>query len=138
MSRPVAWAVLAYVLPTFPVGYVWHLVLFKDYYAALDVYRSDIVIAFGIVSMVVQGAVWSFVYARLFAGESVLRGALKFGTLAAPLAWSFLVVAVAAKHKMASVSGYLLIETSFVIVHYAVVSPLIALAYVGVRRPAPA
>jgi hypothetical protein len=134
MAKPFAWGVLAYILPTFPLGFIWHLVLFKDYYAALDVFRPDVVIAFGIGSMVVQGVAWSYVYARLFAGEPVLRGAFKFGVLAAPLAWSFLVVAVAAKHKMASVSGYLLIETAFVAVHYVVVSPLIALAHSAPRR----
>jgi hypothetical protein len=44
--------------------------------------------------------------------------------------------AVAAKHHMASVSGYLLIETAFVFVHYAVVSPLIALVYAKSPRTA--
>jgi hypothetical protein len=119
---------LAYILPTFPLGYVWHLVMFKSYYDALEVYRDDVVIPFGLVSMLIQGVAWAFIYSRLFAGESVLRGAIKFAGLAAPLAWSFFVLAVAAKHRMASVSGFVLIETAFVLVQYAVVSPLIALA----------
>ena len=54
--------ILAYVVPTFPLGYVWHLVLFKDYYEALAIYRADIVIPFGIVSMLIQGAAWSYLY----------------------------------------------------------------------------
>ena len=120
---------LAYILPTFPLGYVWHLVLFHDRYAALAVYRNDLIIPFGLASMVIQSVAWAFVYSRLFAGESVLRGALKFAALAAPLAWSFMVLAVAAKHQMASVSGFLLLETSFTALHYLVVSPLIALAF---------
>jgi hypothetical protein len=37
-----ALAVLAYVVPTFALGFVWHLILFKQYYAALAIYRSDI------------------------------------------------------------------------------------------------
>ena len=45
--------ILAYVVPTFPLGYVWHLVLFKDYYEALAVYRADIVIAFGVAAMLI-------------------------------------------------------------------------------------
>jgi len=54
---------------------------------------------------------------------------LKFAALAAPLAWSFLVLAVAAKHRMASVSRYVLIETGFTALQYLVVSPLIALVF---------
>ena len=84
--------------------------------------------------MLVQGVAWSVIYERMFAGEPIWRGALKFAMLAAPIAWSFMVVAVAAKHRMASVAGFLLIETAFIAVQYAVVSPLIAAVYA--RKPA--
>jgi hypothetical protein len=40
-----------------------------------------------------------------------------------------MVLAVSAKHRMSSVSGFLLIETAFMLVHYAIVSPLIAATY---------
>lgn len=53
--------------------------------------------------------------------------------MALPIAWSYMVLTVAAKHHMASVSGYLLIETAFVIIHFAIVSPLIALVYSNPR-----
>lgn len=122
-------AVLAYMLPTFPLGFFWHLTIFVDYYKSLHVYRDDIVIPFGIASMLIQGVIWSIVYERLFAGESIVKGALKFAALACPLAWSFMVLAVSAKHIMSSVSGYLTIETAFVLLHYAIVSPLIAAVY---------
>lgn len=122
-------AILAYVLPTFPLGYFWHLTIFADYYKSLNVYRDDIVIPLGIASMLMQGLIWSIIYERLFSGESVLRGAAKFAALACPLAWSFLVIAVAAKHHMASVGGYVQIETAFILIHYLIVSPLIAAVY---------
>ena len=61
--------------------------------------------------------------------RTVVRGALKFTAVAFPLAWSFMVLAVSAKHHMSSVSGFLLIETAFLLVQYVVVSPLIALAF---------
>lgn len=122
-------AVLAYMLPTFPLGFFWHLTIFAGYYKSLDVYREDIVIPFGIVSMLIQGIVWSVVYERLFSGEAIIKGAVKFSLLACPLAWSFMVLAVSAKHQMSSVAGFLLIETAFTAVQYIVVSPLIAAVY---------
>ncbi|MEW6332332.1 MAG: hypothetical protein AB1560_12815 [Pseudomonadota bacterium] len=124
-----ALAVLAYLLPTFPLGYLWHLTLFADYYRTLQVYREDVIIPFGIVSMLVQGVIWSVLYDRLFVGEPILKGAIKFAVLAGSLAWSFAVLAVSAKHQMASVSGFLFIETAFILVHYVIVSPLIAAVY---------
>jgi hypothetical protein len=129
MRRRFLLAMLAYIVPTFPLGYFWHLVAFKDRYDSLQVYRDDIVIPFGLLSMLVQSIVWAYTYSRLFAGETVLRGAIRFAALAAPLAWSFMVIAVAAKHRMASAAGFVLIETAFIAVQYLVVSPLIALAF---------
>ena len=122
-------AVLAYMLPTFPLGFFWHLTIFADYYKSLHVYREDIVIPFGIVSMLIQGVIWAIIYERLFSGESIVKGAIKFALLACPLAWTFMVLAVSAKHMMSSVSGFLLIETAFILLQYTIVSPLIAIIY---------
>jgi hypothetical protein len=129
MKRRFVFAMLAYIIPTFLLGYGWHLVALKDRYDALQIYRDDIVIPFGLLAMLVQSIVWAYIYSRLFAGETVLRGAVKFAALAAPLAWSFMVIAVAAKHHMASVASFVAIETAFTVVQYAVASPLIALAF---------
>lgn len=128
-------AVLAYMIPTFPLGYLWHLTVFADYYKSLHVYREDIIIPFGILSMLIQGFIWSVVYRRMFAGEPILRGAFKFAILACPLAWSYMVLAVSAKHQMSSVSGFLAIETGFILVHYAIVSPSIAAVYSTKQSP---
>lgn len=127
---------LAYVLPTFPLGYFWHLTFFAKYYKDLAVYREDMIIPFGIASMLIQGFVWAIVFEKMFAGKTVLKGAIGFASIAVPIAWTYMVLAVAAKHHMTSVSGYLLIETAFVFVHYAVVSPLIALVYAKSSRTA--
>ena len=122
-------AVLAYMLPAFPLGFLWHLTIFDDYYKSLHVYREEIIIPFGIASMLIQGIIWSVVYKHMFSGEPILKGALKFAVLAGPLAWSFHALAVSAKHHMTSVSDYLGMETASIIVLYAIVSPLIAWVY---------
>ncbi|MBL9174822.1 MAG: hypothetical protein JNL10_14890 [Verrucomicrobiales bacterium] len=122
-------AVLAYVLPTFPLGYFWHLKFFAGYYHSLEVYRSELIIPFGLLSMVIQGIVWAMLYRRLFAGLPIGTGALRFIALALPLSWSFMALAVSAKHRMTSPLGYLAIETAFVTLHYVIVSPLIAAVY---------
>jgi hypothetical protein len=69
-------AVAAYLVPTFPLGYVWHLVSFGEQYHRLEMYR---------------------------------------------------------KHRMASVPDFMLLETAFTALQFAVVAPLIALAW---RAPA--
>lgn len=72
---------------------------------------------------------WAVIYRRLFAGQPVGAGAVKFAALALPLSWSFMALAVSAKHQMTSPYAYLGIETAFVRLHYVIVSPLIAAVY---------
>ena len=135
MSRSFWLAVLAYVLPTFVLGYFWHLIGFADYYHRLAMYRDEVIIPLGLASMVIQALFFAWTYPHLFGRRDApwWRGALGFGLAFGSLAWSFAVLPVAAKYRMASVPDFLVIETAFTIAQFAIVSPLIALAH---RSPA--
>src|SRR5262249_18111633 len=63
-------ALLAYLVPTFALGFVWHLVLFASYYDALGIYRRDIIIPFGFLSMFIQAAIFARIYEKSFATAS--------------------------------------------------------------------
>ena len=123
--------VAAYLLPTFPLGYVWHLVLFQEQYHALQLYRPDVIIPFGLASMMVQALLFSWLYPRVFltARDAWITSATRFFAVFSVLAWSFTTLPVAAKYQMTSVASFLTLETSFTLIHFLVVSPLIALAY---------
>lgn len=125
------WAVAAYLLPTFPLGYSWHLTTFQAEYERLDLYRTEVILPLGLASMAIQALLFAWLYPRLFdtRREAWLGSALRFGSLFALLAWSFTTLPVAAKYQMSSISDFLLLETGFTILQFAVVSPLIALAY---------
>ena len=113
-------AVLAYLVPTFALGFVWHLVLFESYYDALAIYRRDIIIPFGFLSMLIQAAIFAWVYDLAFArrqGRPWMK-AFAYGALGATLSWSFTTLAVAAKNVMSSVPNYVLIETAFTIAQW--------------------
>jgi hypothetical protein len=118
---------LAYLVPTFILGYVWHLKLFDDFYRKLDIYRPDVIIPFGFTSMLIQGAVFAVAYPRFAANPSSLVSGLRFAGVAALLSWSFTTLAVGAKHRMTSVPRFLAIETAFTVVQFALVGPLLSL-----------
>lgn len=128
--------VFAYLIPTFALGIVWHLVLFERNYAALAVYRSDIIIPFGFLSMLIQAGIFAWIYQQLFAPRSgtLMSRAVLYGALGAVLSWSFTTLAVAAKNVMTSVPDYLLIETAFTVVQWIMVGPLTALAFGRLRQ----
>jgi hypothetical protein len=130
MKRSFGLAVLAYLLPTFPLGYVWHLVAFKEAYERLELYRAEVMIPLGLASMGIQALLFAWAYPRLFSTrrEDWLRSALRFGAVFAALAWSFTTLPVAAKYQMSSVPDFMKLETAFTLLQFAIVSPLIALA----------
>ena len=123
--------VLAYVVPTFALGFVWHLMLFKDHYEHLAIYRKDIIIPFGFLSMLIQAFLFAWFYQRAFVQRtgSLLSRGLRYAAFGAVISWSFTTLAVAAKNIMASVPDYLLIETAFTAVQWIMVGPLTALAF---------
>ena len=126
-------AFAAYLVPTFPLGYFWHLKTFKARYDQLEIYRPRPVIPLGLSSMLLQGLLYAWAYPRLFstAPDAWVASAAAFGGFFGFLAWSLAVVPVAAKNRMRSVGTFMRLETAFTVVHYAIVSPLIALAYRG-------
>lgn len=124
------WGFGAYVAPSFPIAFVWHLIAFASTYHALAMYRDDVIVPFGFLSMLIQGAAFSYTYPRAFVERSAwLRNGLRYGLALALLSWSFTTLAVAAKNVMTSVPTYLMLETGFTVVQFAVVGPLIAFAY---------
>lgn len=143
MSKRFWLAVLAYVLPTFPLGYVWHLILFEDYYAALQIYRGDVIVPLGLASMLIQALLFAWLYGKAFAeqpGGWLARG-LRYALTGGLLSWSYTTLAVGAKNLMASVPDYILIETAFTIGQWIIVGPLTAIAFSarrGVGRAAAA
>ncbi len=122
---------LAYLVPTFPLGYLWHLVWFHDQYDALGMYRSDVIIPMGLASMVIQAVLFSWSYPKLFSTERAawMQSSLLIVVVFGLLAWSYSVLPVAAKYQMTSVKDFVLLETGFTFLQFAIVAPLLSLAF---------
>jgi hypothetical protein len=129
--------VLAYAVPTFALGFVWHLILFEDYYHALRIYRDDIIVPFGFLAILTQGVLFAWIYDKMFARSATgfAARALAYGALGALLSWSFTTITVAAKNIMASAPNYLLIETAFTLAQWVIVAPLTVFAMGMAPRP---
>jgi hypothetical protein len=123
--------ILAYAVPTFALGFTWHLILFEQYYKALAIYRADIIVPFGFLSILIQATIFAWIYQRAFArlNARLLSRALLYAACGAALSWSFTTLAVAAKNVMASVPDYLMIETAFTVVQWLIVGPLTTIAF---------
>ena len=56
MSRAFWLGVAAYLVPSFVIAYPWHLTVFAPAYRELAMYRDDVIVPFGLLSMLMQGA----------------------------------------------------------------------------------
>jgi hypothetical protein len=136
-TAPRFWlGVAAYLLPTFPIAYVWHLVVFEPAYHALRIYRADPIIPFGLASMMIQAVIFSWAFPRVLPASrrGVLMDGLLYGGGIGLLSWSFTTLAVAAKHPMTSISEFVMLESAFTFVQFVIVGPLIALAHRTMRK----
>ena len=129
MNMSVFWAALAYIIPTFPLGYFWHLTTFKERYAALNIYRPDVIPPFGLASMIIQGIIFGIIYVGIIAPMEAgwLTKALTYAALGGILSWSFTTVAAVAKSPMTSLRDFFVIETAFTAVQWIVVGAITAL-----------
>lgn len=125
MIKRIAIGAVCYLVPTFALGFVWHLVAFKGYYDALEIYRKDVIIPFGFLAMSMQALLFAWIYAHVFAAKpGVPSRVVGYASFGAALSWSFTTISVAAKNVMSSVPDYLLIESSFTFVQWLMVGPL--------------
>lgn len=131
MKKTFSFAVLAYLVPTFILGYFWHLTWFHEAYQALQIYRADVIIPLGLSSMFVQALIFAWSYPKLFSTDRAVwvKSAVKAFFVFGLLSWSFTTLAVSAKNVMTSVPDYILLETAWTAIQFLVAAPLMALAW---------
>ena len=120
---------LAYLVPLFPLAFLWHLRVFKRAYTGLELFRDDVIVPFGFISMAMQAAFFSWVFPKLFDSPNWILNGLQFAAVFGLLGWSFMVLPVAAKYRMASVRGFMALESCFIAIQFVVTGQLIALVY---------
>ncbi len=121
---------LGYLLITFPLAFVWHLVLFKETYDRLGSYsRQEPIVAFGFGAILLQGVVLSFVYPQLCRGMSVVAGALKFAVIVGVYHWTVHVLAEAAKQSIEPLSAWFTLETTYLAIQFILGGFLFAWIY---------
>ena len=114
---------LEYILISFPLGAVWHVVLFAKYYKKLAIYSriDDPLFVSGLTAMLLQGIVISYVYPVI--GNAWIFGLGLFLTLS-----SFMVFAEAGKQRTKSLAGFMSIQLAFSFVQALLVT--LALNYI--------
>ena len=123
----------AYLVITFAMGFIWHLILFKKLYAKLAIFtRLDKpIVPLGFLAMVIQGAVLAYLYPLInHPGNLILEG-LKFGLLMGLFIASSAVIAEVAKQHVTSLATWLVVESVYYAIQFSLCGIAIGLIYNG-------
>ena len=123
----------AYFVIGMIVAVVWHLVLFHEKYQAIGAFtRSEPIMAFGIIAMLLQGAVFGYFYPLFYrhvgGGSPIIRG-MQFALFLGVTVWSVMVFATAAKFTIEPVLDFVLLGTAFQAIQYTVTGAAIGLIH---------
>jgi hypothetical protein len=107
----------AYLIVSFALGAIWHMVLFKNYYKKLAIYSNieNPRVTFGFTAMLLQGLVLAYLY-------PLVHSPVMFGLGLFMLLASFMVFAEAGKQNTTSLSGFVTIQTAFCALQAVLVS----------------
>jgi hypothetical protein len=129
---------LAYVVVTFAIGFVWHLILFKQLYDKLGIYSrlDDPIIPLGLSAMFIQGAVLAYLYPFVARPGNLLLEGLRFGLIMGLFIASSAVLAEAAKQRVSSLPTWLVVETIYYAIQFSLCG--VAISFVHNKFPNPA
>lgn len=121
----------AYVAITFALGFIWHLMIFKNVYHRLAIYTrlDDPIIPLGLLSMLIQGAVLAYLYPLVVGlADSVLAG-ISFSLLMGLFLVSSAVIAEAAKQRVTSLRIWFAVESLYYLIQFLLAGLAISTIY---------
>ena len=123
-------AALSYPVLSLPLAGIWHMVIFASIYRETGAMsRSEPLIAFGLLSMIIQGIVLAHLYSRWYRGGTPLLSGIVFGLVAQALIHSVLAFSKVGEMDINPVATYLSHALPFYLVQAVVTGAAIGLIF---------
>ncbi len=119
----------AYVLLTFPLAYVWHLVAFRSFYERVGYFGAEEpIVALGFLTIVAQGLLLAYAYPFFQTGGRPIVEGLRFAAIFGAFLITCQVVAAAAKRQAPPTAEWFLFESFYLALQFAMVG--VAFAFI--------
>lgn len=122
-------AVLAYVVATFATQAVSHFGVNAAHYAAVTYLRAQPIFGLGVLSMLIQGSIMSYLYAQLPRSGRSIGDAVLFAWLVGSILVSYEALAEAAKYGVPSVASWIAVEVAAGFVQFTLFGALLGWVY---------
>lgn len=130
LSRLVA-AFSTYVIVTFILAYLWHLTVFGELYRQIGVQslRGEPIIPFGLIAITLHAFALIYLFANFFPNSPTLATALKLALSTGVFITAYAAFSVPAKFDIEPSGTYILLESTFGLLHYSVLGVLFYLIF---------
>ena len=123
---------LAYILPSMPWGYFWHLKVFKKNYDKWQYFGPAPSVPLAFLAMFIQGTILSVTYAILPVEHASIANIFIFASIMGIFFWSRVVVPSMASHVTTRTPGFFFLETAYLVGQYALFGALLCVVYLYV------
>ena len=121
---------VGYSVVSMAIGMSWHFVFFKDLYHQLGIYnRAEPIIPLGLLSMIVQGLIMSYLYPFFRPGVRPIVRGITFSLLMGLFLFSVSTLANAAKIEVSSMCTWLLLQSGFHGIQFVLMGMVFGLVY---------
>lgn len=130
LSR-LAVAFVAYVIVTFILAYIWHLTIFGELYRQVGAQslRGEPIFQFGLIAIALHAFGLIYLFANFFPSLPTLVTALKLSLSTGVFITAYAAFSVTAKFDVEPSGTYILLETTFGVLHYTVLGVLFYLVF---------
>ena len=120
-----------YIVIVFPLALAWHLGLFKEKYQAFGYFEGEPNVQLGLATIIIQGVALALIYPLFHTGSAGFVRAFQFAGLMGLFFWTSHVLALVAKQNVPNATGFILMETGYLIVQFGLFALLLGLVYRG-------
>ena len=120
----------AYLVVTFPLAIVWHLVLFKTQYEAIGyIGRDEPIFVFGFLAILAQGILLSMGYRIVVRETHSIGGGIRYALAIGLFFWTSHVLAFAAKGDIARLDVFFPLETVYLAFQFGIFGVLLGFSH---------
>ena len=121
--------ILAFIVVTFITQATSHFAVNADHYAVIQHIRKEPIFQFGILVMLIQGALLSVLYAKAFNTYRTIKTAVGFSWMMGGFLVSYIALAEAAKYTVPSIAAWIGVEVATGFIQFTIFGILLGLVY---------
>jgi hypothetical protein len=123
-------ATVSYVVLSFALAYLWHLVWFHDLYVEMGAFtRADPIILLGVLTMIVQGMVIAYFYPLWYRGGHPVWAGIRYSLIIGLLIYTVMGFATAAKFNINPIETFLVYHTCFQFLQFTITGAVLGLIF---------